>query len=1596
MPTPAEQLAEYLRSRRAAPILPTPTGLPRVAGVGMPAADPSAQLRDYLNARATGALTQMQTQAATPQNPAARFIQDLPEPIRESVGGGLRKLARTLEPLQLPQDTLFAVIAGATDPNTTIGERLRTMKLSDYLPGGAAPERPASGEEIFTLMGFDEEAAKWAGLGADLLVDPLVFGSWLRITGKLTKFDELVRLGDRVDTFVSPLGMTREVNKVARRSRYISDFQDARMERLMAVLRNPDSEVFGIKRFGERVGKVAERILPRDTMLQLRFGKELGSEMLRAEQQAVGKANRLTGDTLMMLQRARNGPVGGQSEDVVRTYLRSMEEQTAAWETRLSDLDPGIRDLVEHEVYELAQEQTGARLGFLPLFGRADDAKRLLDEDAIELVDDARAALSAPTLGQPRAIAERGLDKADVLFSARQDRAAERLNEAVERIVTEARKRAETLGMSVDALDQEAAKAAGAFHGYLRDTLLIDAKLGKATSGYDFIANGLRSRVFELTGDMDLADTVWGQVLRVGLTKGEDGIDALRAESTGISLRPLVAAAPEEVKRRLTRRMAYMDTLEAEMERIGATMPNRGRPFILGETYRKKMDELAAEAQEIVDEFRGELGALGTEFTNVTGRQFRARRAAVSEAAAAYQEAVNRARFMPQNATTKQVARITDRRLRAERKLRHAREAYDRMVQSAREVIQESADLRSGRWAELDGVMARARTLEAKLKASDARRDFELQEVLNARKAAREAADSASDAARAAETGADEGLTGIALEGKNTIAEDILAARMRTKKYATAEAAAREPITFDELLDGMADMQALPIGEYLQGLMDGHLRRAYGVFSDQDGFNRFIDAIRGGAIVTSRMLDEANLETALAGFEREAKLIQDYHSALRSAGRGVVIRRSALVEYLEASGVSPQRINGTMRALTEATGKSNPAWQEVMRILDERVPDYQRALREMRQRGTPSQPFVANTRLFEERLAVPQNVLQALGEYSMASMSIAESAVQARRVVKRQEYFQQILALGKKHGLIRDAAEGEYHIDKYGTRFVRFADNEKIMGGFGGKLIHPQLAEELRRAAQIEPQFFSNAFRRVRALITGGYLASPSVIAANFVGGLYQAATVGMNPATTMRRLAETFQDLNGYAYGRRSELVEAMRKHHPFEVSSMTATELGDMVRQLGLREYDLAREGVAKFADDFATMWERFLQRPGVGNLRTRWAGLEGFQFVENWFKVAAFKEIRESELAKIAKLGRRVTEADRIRIDRIAAEYARTVVFDYSTLPSSLDFMKRTGLVMFPGFAYFMGARTLGAVLERPGTVAVADRISEAVANAALGIDEQILAYMGADQWMHDEQAVPFPMTERTLEDGSTVVSLLPIAQLVPTTTIWDGMFGGGWGSNPWANSITSLGMWGPLFDVLRALMSGDGESTLNAAYGHTVFDPGALPQERFAQTFRFLYNTMAPSILRRGLSADYDGRLQGLVPALATGFREIAFGPVPDDLLRGAYSIYERRSGKPDDTWREEVLKSFIRSPQVIALDGPIAGIKRQLENERNRMTQELSGLRKRYENARAVGNTATANEIAERIKARQEEYNEKWYEWTQFYQAYQARRRSQGQ
>lgn len=1711
----------------------------------------------------------------------AGWLENLPKPVT----GALRGLASMLEPFQLPQDVFFATVAGVLDRETTVAERLARVQWGHYAPGGEAPERVADGQEIMKLMGFDDTVAKWGGIAADLVVDPLVFGSWFRVAGKLSKSAELVNMGNRIDRLMSPAGVATDLNRVARRSESYRAWQDSTIENLLAAVRNPESQVFGIQRFGEKVTGALDRILPQDTMLQVRFGRELGRDIGRVKREAEIFGRDTVSQALLDIERIMAGASGEMQRDMVRGVLRSLDESAFTRQGILEQINIGVvREAMDSAVSDVVMQQRGA--SFAALGGRVPDE---LDPSGQlrALGGEIREALAAGFDPSEAHNAERIIN--DMLMQRMDSAVAGRRSALIDLAGEEARK----LGLSVEEVERTQRRTAELFDEYLASALTIDARIGLVTSGYDFISTGIRKRAVELGASMDEAASIFQTILRTGLLRGQKGIEELWNTATNITIRGPryhsqrdVMRRVEDVRIRTNAVLGYTGELNALKDSFKTTVRAPAQ------RYRRTIDSLRAQRDEAIQATRAERDQAVAGWRRRSAKEqeeldevARAARAERDEAV----EGLRAERAAGQQATSDEysdllfaghasvlvrserlaeaMSRLSPQRLSPRitrdplftelpdtaRQLRDARVRYEayadeivaaervngnmasKFIRAEKEVLdlvakQEemltrfeallgdvATTARRGPSRTLSGL--RERVAGWRSEAADLRvalqesRDYKMRHVemvketargfreenLAASRAAREAARGVTEQAEAtkaavresAQAGIGEtrsyyrsvqddirrgyqqragearaardsaveeaqarvaatrasmeaeydalgrGKPGsakdrayvarhaagrprrepiepahpMALQGTNASLDEILAARLeraeerlyrgarpaddadiRLLTQDEVEELLREPITFGELMGSITEMQALPLGDYLQGLMNGHLRKTYGLFMDGTNFQTYIDRVRRGSIISGALIDEMNLRQLMPGLEAEADLISGYHQALVSAGGGKVLRRSGIERHLAENGVSSERINQAMEAIIRGLNDS-PAFHTALDVLKERQLTYLGQIRQAQRIAAGSDtPMVANRRFFQERVNLPDEIAATLGEHAQASLSLYEGARVAERVAGRQEFTQRLYNLARDHGLIKSAP----FVNPYRTRYVKLGDGDSALGGFAGQWVHPYLVKELQRLASVEPQFLGAGFQRLRSLITGGYLASPSVLAANFVGGFYQAATAGVNPVVMAKRMQEVLPDMVAASRGEVTELMAALKRHLDLEMSSLVGSERIQDFSRLIRDNIEMSPEGMRRFADNMARKYEEFLQRPGIGKFRVPFAGLEGFQFSENWFKVAAFKEMRE----QLARNGapplrpggprRQLTPAE---VDAAAAEFARLVVFDYSQLPLGLERLKQSGLVMFPGFPYFLASRTLSAALNRPGTLAVADRLTEAISNVTLDPLDQIAAYLGMPEYLREEQGVPLPFSVRAGSGGHDQVSMIPFAQLVPTNTIWDGLVGGGSGSNPWAESITQAGMWGPLFDVLTALVYNDGEATVTARFGHRVHDPGAEGAEKAGQVFRFLYNTMAPSIIRRGIRQDYQGQLQGLLPGLGEMLAGLG-SPMPEELASVLYTFEERRTGRPERGWREDVIASFLRTPTLVALEGPLAGIREEMENARGNLNDELGVLTTRYRRAQEAGDEAAAARIFERMKAKRDEFNEKWRAYVEFYRANTARRQQQ--
>jgi hypothetical protein len=750
------------------------------------------------------------------------------------------------------------------------------------------------------------------------------------------------------------------------------------------------------------------------------------------------------------------------------------------------------------------------------------------------------------------------------------------------------------------------------------------------------------------------------------------------------------------------------------------------------------------------------------------------------------------------------------------------------------------------------------------------------------------------------------------------------------------------PLTYRELLqfDEADSFSALDLGAYFRGLQEGHMRRTYAMFQDKKGADKWVESLRTGKVVMSNLLGDDMIDTALRDIPTPngnvADLIKGYRSALETEGRGTILSQRGIVNHLLENGVAKRDAKDAYgRLITQM----NPELEPVIKQLKDYADKYENKAA-MGRSGGFGPSFYGE----REELDVP--FLEMLGEYANPILSLAESADAAKTRISRQDFMREVYELGTRNGLVR---EGDY-TDPNGAVF-KLVEGAGGWGAFDGKKIHPYLKMELERSMKppaIREIPLARAYDRVRSLITGGYLASPSVITANIAGGIYTSAMAGISPPRFIRALAQTFIPL---LKGESADLGR-LKDFNAVNDASIAAQNMAQATKRLSLVESGVRSGSLNEAFDNITGLIADQLQAP----LGQKWAGLEGFQFVEKWMRTAAFKAERDYWMAnqnRLAGYGVDLTgdAAQRTAaVEKFAAQKARISVMDYSELPDLVTGLRDTGLLMFPGFSYLITARNLNAAINRPGKIAMADRLSDAIWTATMDEEEKLAVHAGMPDWLKEDQGVPVRLLVD--EAGDKRWSVIPFSGLIPVNTTF---------GKPFAESMTSLGIYGPLFEMTTALVRGEGEAVLTGRYGREVFQPQARGAEKYAQAGAFLANSLAPGFVRKGINMGQ-----------AIGRAAIPVDPEFADTL---YSFQERERGKAQKRIADEVLSTLVRSPQVVTTSGPLSNWRKQANSLRIKRDNEMRGLEKELRSALSKGNSIRAAKIREEIAKVAKEYAE---------------------
>jgi hypothetical protein len=326
--------------------------------------------------------------------------------------------------------------------------------------------------------------------------------------------------------------------------------------------------------------------------------------------------------------------------------------------------------------------------------------------------------------------------------------------------------------------------------------------------------------------------------------------------------------------------------------------------------------------------------------------------------------------------------------------------------------------------------------------------------------------------------------------------------------------------------------------------------------------------------------------------------------------------------------------------------------------------------------------------------------------------------------------------------------------------------------------------------------------------------------------------------------------------------------------------------------------------------------------------------------------------------------------------AAEIARISTFDYSELPELLRFMRDYGVLLFPGFPYFMTARTATAAMKSPYKVALADRAAEAMNQAfAENDEEQIAMWLNMPEWLRQDQGVPIARYEDGADD--TRMSFIPMNQLLPTNT-----FGG----NPFAESLATGGLYRPFMEAVYAHLEGSGVAPFSQRFGQQVFSPEQGAGGRASATLSFLWNNLAPSNIRKvyrpesGAGAPDEWwnpfeNAEGVLPRLV----------MPREMVNEIYSFEEVERNRAERTLRDELIGATIRAARPIAQEGPLIGIRNEFEAARRDHSTAVSSLRNRIDRARATGRTRQEQELLQQLERLEQEFRARWSTWMELAQ-----------
>ena len=497
--------------------------------------------------------------------------------------------------------------------------------------------------------------------------------------------------------------------------------------------------------------------------------------------------------------------------------------------------------------------------------------------------------------------------------------------------------------------------------------------------------------------------------------------------------------------------------------------------------------------------------------------------------------------------------------------------------------------------------------------------------------------------------------------------------------------------------------------------------------------------------------------------------------------------------------------------------------------------------------------------------------LAQLGELDKATQRLGYLGIDTARGVQASEFLKYSHDALKSNALAIKADDFDNTIE-IGQRHNWMLLSEDSFGPLKDHYVPRSFFNMVRDLQQGSPLTNLGNLAKLTSLVRGWYLGNPATVMRNLVGSFALMETAGLDTIQVFKNMGKAWNALSEY----KKKGAAADLKDFDGLLGFLGDVGIrGDLTKPVEFEMLERAgREAngvtaIEKLIDFVKTKEDELLRLGEDGNLLQRGLATAP-KVVAPAYWVNAFSAIEDASRVAIA-----MTTRDQLRwlkkdgainiaddeIVKRAAFMAQNATFDYSNVPVAVDFLRRTGLSLFPAFGYFSVGRMFKHATERPGHFAAFTRGPAAVQEAIMPSDQEqeSVNAMMAD-WLQNTSPLAIPIPN---ENGKYYViplsNFLPYEMSKPDNVLrmaQDGSFGG---------------IFRPIVEVIQAVTLNNGRSTASAKYGRdTVFDPTQDTATKLYQAVQFLAGDYVPSNIRMGMKTVEDfkkGLLEIDDPAVA---------------------------------------------------------------------------------------------------------------------------------